>query len=212
MPGQRVLVIGASGRTGRLVAAKAVQRGHTLTAFVRDPQRLQRELSVSRVATGDSRTDDEALIDAMQNQDVVITAIGAGDSFKPNGVIAQSVPRVVRAMEAARVKRIIHLSAFGVGDTFNQIPLLPRIFVRTLLKNIYADKLAGESELIRSKLDWTIIYPTGLTDKLATGTYRQGTELELRGFPTISRADLAEFIVSQIGDATYLHKGVLVTS
>jgi putative NADH-flavin reductase len=60
--------------------------------------------------------------------------------------------------------------------------------------------------------DWTIVYPAGLVDSPARGNYRVGERLTLRGFPKIARADVAEFLLDQLDDATYIRKGVLVST
>jgi hypothetical protein len=113
-------------------------------------------------------------------------------------------------MTRHHVPRLIHTSAFGIGDTYADLPLFPRLFVRTLLRNIYRDKSEGERGLPACDLDWTVVYPAGLTDGPRTGRYRVGEHLPLRGLPTVSRADVAEFLLSQVGDRTYLRKGVLI--
>jgi uncharacterized protein YbjT (DUF2867 family) len=84
--------------------------------------------------------------------------------------------------------------------------------MRTLLRDVYRDKEAGEVELRASLLDWTIVYPAGLVDRPATGQYRVGERLALRGFPTIARSDLAGFLLDQVEDTRYVRKGVLVSS
>jgi putative NADH-flavin reductase len=91
------------------------------------------------------------------------------------------------------------------------VPILPRILMRLLFRDLYADKGTGEEELRRSGLDWTLVYPVTLTSGPRTGRYRAGEHLRLRGFPTIARADLAEFILTQVEARTYLGKGVLVS-
>ena len=83
--------------------------------------------------------------------------------------------------------------------------------MRLLLRDVYADKSAGEEELHRSGLDWTLVYPVTLTNGPRTGRYRVGERLPLRGVPRIARADVAEFLLSQIGETNYLRRGVLVS-
>ena len=91
------------------------------------------------------------------------------------------------------------------------MPLLPGVLIRLLLRDLYADKEAGEDVLRRSGLEWTIVYPVTLTNGTRTGRYRVGERLALHGFPTISRADVADFILTQVEDRTYVGKGVLVS-
>ena len=115
-------------------------------------------------------------------------------------------------MERHDVRRLIVTSAFGVGVTHRDVPLIPRIFFRLKLQDLDRDKEAGEEQLRRSGLDWTLVHPTGLIDAPATGRFRAGERLRPRGFPTIPRADVAHFQVDQIDDPTYVRKGVLVSA
>jgi hypothetical protein len=117
----------------------------------------------------------------MQGQDVVVSTLGAGRSFSSAGLIARSVPRIVREMMAHGVRRLVFTSAFGVGETYRDVPVVPRILIRLLLGDIYRDKLAGEEQLRGSTLDWTLVCPTGLVDEPVTGRYHVGERLMLRG-------------------------------
>jgi putative NADH-flavin reductase len=108
---------------------------------------------------------------------------------------------IVPAMERAGVRHLILVSAFGVGESRRDAPLIPRIMYRVLLSDIFADKKAAEDNVRRSNLDWTFVYPVLLSDGPTTGAYRVGERLELRGVPKISRADVAHFIVSELESA-----------
>lgn len=204
-------MFGATGGTGQHAVAQALARGHQVTAFVRDPSRLTTAPQLIRVIVGDVTGDDEAIAAAVRGQDVVISALGVGKSFKPGGLIAGSVPRIVRAMEREGARRLLHTSAFGVGETFRDAPFVPRMFIRTLLRNVYADKLVGDDAIRSSTLDWTIAYPAGLTDGPRTGQYRVGERLPLRGLPTISRADVADFLLNEAEANACVRKGVLIS-
>ena len=208
----KLLVLGATGGTGRHVVMQALEQGHQATAIVRDPARLSVASDRLRVVTGNVTADDSAVVTAMQGQDAVISTLGVGKSFASGGLIAAAMPHIVRAMQGAGVRRLIVTSAFGVGETFRDAPLVPRIFIRTLLRNVYRDKEAGEAVVRATDLVWTIVHPTGLTDGAATGTCRAGERLALRGFPTIARADVAAFLLKQVEDTTYIRKSVLISS
>jgi putative NADH-flavin reductase len=209
---KRVLVLGATGGTGQQVIARALQQGHEVTAFVRTPQRLTITHDRLRVLAGSTTDDSRALADAVRDQDAVISALGPGRSLKSGGLITQSMPRIVRAMEDHGVRRLVFTSAFGVGDTRRDVPLVPRIFIRLLLQDIYRDKERGEATLRESALDWTLVYPAGLTDAPASGRCRAGERLSLSGFPRIARADVADFLLNQNDDTTYVRKGVLISA
>ena len=209
-PKRRVLVLGATGGTGRQVVEQAVASGFDVTVLVRRPELLTQAARGVRVLTGDILADPSVLGAAVAQQDAVISTLGVGQSFKSRGLISRAAPAIVAALERAGVKRLVFTSAFGVGATRGDTPLLPRLFIATLLRDVYADKAAGEVAIVRSSLDWTIVYPVGLMDGPKTGQYRAGEHLALSGLPRISRADVADFLLRQVGDSTFVGKGVLV--
>jgi putative NADH-flavin reductase len=207
---KNILVLGGAGRTGREVVSQALAAGHNVTVLVRDPRRVPLASDRLQVVQGDVTAEGPTLSDVVLDQDAVISVLGRGQSFKPHGLLERSTPLIVQAMKHHHVTRLILTSAFGVGATYPQLPLLPRLFVRTLLRRIYRDKAMGEASLHGCDLDWTIVYPAGLTDGPQTGRFRSGEQLALRGLPTISRANVAAFLLAQIDDRTYIRKGVLI--
>jgi putative NADH-flavin reductase len=213
MTTRRILLLGATGGTGRQVLLQALEKGYEVTAFVRSPQRLAEVKSSGlKVLTGSLPGDDAALAAAIRGADVVISALGAGNSLKSSGLMERSAPAIVRAMQNESVRRLIVVSAFGVGETLREAPILPGIVMRLLLSNLFADKEAGEKMLRQSALDWTLLYPVTLTNGPRTGRYKSGERLSLHGFPRISRADVADFALAQVDDRTYLRKVVVLSS
>lgn len=184
--------------------------GCEVTALVRSPNRLAAAERPLRVVTGDIRDDSPAVRDAFAGQHAVVSTLGVGQSFKSGGLLAQAAPLIVAAMRQHEVRRLVFTSAFGVGPTWQDIPLLPRLFVRTLLRDVYADKSAGEQVIKNSELEWTIVYPAGLTNGPRTGTARAGERLTLSGFPRVSRADVATVLLRQLDDPRFVRKGILV--
>lgn len=184
-------MLGATGGTGRHLVTQGREAGHEVTAF-------DRHAGVS-------------FAQAMAGQDAVVSAIGRGKSFKANGLMATTVPLVISAMKASGVRRLLFMSALGVGASRQDSPLPAKIFFSTLLRGIYADKLLGDRLIQASDLDWTIVQPSQLTDGPLTSKYRFGERLELKGMPQISRADTAQFILRQLTDTTYRRKTVIVS-
>jgi putative NADH-flavin reductase len=204
----RILVLGATGRTGKHIVTQALDAGHEVTALVRRAGVLPQRQHLSVAANELTR---EALAQVMVGQEAVVSALGRGQSFKSQGLIQASVPPILAAMRACGVRRLIWTSAIGVGETIRDAPLFSRLFARTLLRGIYADKIEGENAIRESGLDWTIVQPVQLTDGPLTGNYRFGERLALRGIPTISRADTAHFIVHELAAAAFVKKTVLLS-
>ena len=205
----KLLVFGATGPTGRELVAQALEQQHQLTVFARRPEGFP---AAVRVAQGDAAREPQAIDEAVQGQDAVLSALGTGKVLFPNRLQERSLGHIVPAMERANVRRLIVMSAFGVGDTARAAPLLPRFLYATMLAGIFADKERGEARVRASTLDWTIVYPTLLTDGPRPGKYRAGERQELHGLPSISRADVAHFMLGQLASPDYVRRGVAVTS
>ena len=207
---RRLLVLGATGGIGRHVIEQAAATDLEVTALVRTVDKLPATPGRLRVVTGDIRTGSSNIRDAFARQDAVISALGVGQSFKSGGLIGLAAPLIVSAMHEHGVRRLVFTSAFGVGATWQDTPLVPRLFMKTLLRDIYADKAAGEEIIKTSGLDWTIVYPAGLTNGRRSGSPRVGERLTLSGFPRVSRADVAAVLLQQLDDQRFVGKGVLV--
>ncbi|MGH8767187.1 MAG: NAD(P)-dependent oxidoreductase [Burkholderiales bacterium] len=206
-----ILVFGATGPTGQQVVNQALSQGHTVTAFVRNPAALPISDQRLRVVIGDTTRDTPEIVGAMSGQDVVISALGRRSTFKSDHLIERSMQAIVPAMKRAGVRRLILVSAFGVGESRRDAPLIPRIMYRVLLSDIFADKKAAEDNVRRENLDWTFVYPVLLTDGPMTGAYRVGDRLELHGLPKISRADVAHFILAEVGKRAFVGKVAVIS-
>ncbi len=206
----KLFVLGPTGGTGRQIVTQALDAGHTVTAFLRDRSTVATTHPLLTTVAGDVTAGGAAMAAAMRGHDAVISAIGRGKTFTSDNLIARSVPGILDAMHASGVRRLVFTSAIGVGDTFTQSPLLPKIFFRTLLRGIYADKLIGDELIRASALDWTIVQPVKLTDGPLTGRYRWAEHLALTGIPEVSRADTAHFILERINDRATFGKTLVI--
>lgn len=203
----RLVVFGANGRTGRQIVAQALADGHEVTAFVRSPAKAPAPHERLRVEVGEVTADQDAVGAAVRGQDAVLTAFGSPTTW--HGLVAptltvDAVPVIVRAMREAGVRRIVHLSAHGVGFTRAESPAAYRAVYRALGR-MFADKEAGERVLRDSGLEWTLVYPVMLVNGPRTGAYRVGERLPLRGVPRISRADVAHFMLREAAHPAHAH-------
>ncbi|RBO87824.1 NAD(P)-dependent oxidoreductase [Nocardia puris] len=200
----RIAVFGATGTVGRLVVERALGEGHEVTAFTRDAGNITRSHERLRVVAGDV-FDTHAAERAVAGQDAVIVALGDGRIGK---VRFGGTKAVVEAMHRTGVKRLICQSSLGVGDSRGNLDFLWKyVLFGVILRRAYNDHVAQETYVMASQLDWTIVRPSAFTDGPRTGTYRRdfpGTEpgLALK----ISRADIADFLLEQLTDDTYLHR------
>ena len=202
----QIALFGATGGTGRQVLEQAVAAGHNVTLLVRDPAKIEARSGVTLIH-GDV-LDQEATSRCVQGSDAVICVLGSGVGVEP--VEAQGTQRVLEAMQANGVRRLIAVTSLGVGDSREQVGADFQQAMDTVLQPIIAAKTEQERLIRASGLDWTIVRPGGLGDGPRTGDYRSGTDPSLMA-GLVSRADVAEFVLRQLTDASYLHQCPAVT-
>ncbi|MFI5714542.1 NAD(P)-dependent oxidoreductase [Nocardia sp. NPDC051750] len=200
----RIAVFGATGTVGRHVVDQALERGYEVTALTRDAARITRAHERLHIVAGDV-LDPGAVERAVTGQDAVVVVLGNG---RKGVVRAEGTRTVIEAMNRAGVKRLVCQSTLGAGDSRGNLNFVWKyIMFGLLLRPAYADHQQQESYVRASDLDWTIVRPSAFTDGPRTGTYRHGfgpteTGLDLK----IARADIAEFLLNQVTDRTYVHR------
>lgn len=202
-----LLIFGASGGTGRELVRQALAQGHSVTSFVRDPAKFTIKHHNLKIAQGNV-ADATAIERAVRDQDGVLCALGSATIFGRNPALAEGVRRIIHSMRRAGVCRFIYLSAMAVREGRSQAGFLGRYIIAPLiLRNVAADHEASEEIIKQSSLDWVIARPPRLTNGERTGAYRSGEHVEVRSIvPSISRADVADFMLKQLTDDTFLHK------
>ena len=200
----KVVVFGATGSVGRLIAEEALAQGHTVSAFVRDPAKLGIEHPNLRITRGDAM-DPAAVESAVRGQDAVVCALGAGAK---GSIRSEGTRNIVNAMEASGVRRFVCQSSLGVGDSRGNLNFFwKHVMFGLLLRQAYADHVEQERHVMQSRLDWTIARPGAFTDGPRTGNYQQGFAGSHKAIThKVSRADVADFVVKQLTDRSYLHK------
>jgi len=203
-----VLVLGANGKTGSLVVDRAVAMGHEVSVLVRHPVTSSR--SGIKVIVGDALKSEDVLR-AMDQQDAVVECIGGTKPWKNQNLEADVMLNIVAAMNKFGTRRLVVVSAMGVGESAKQSPWWYRnLMVPTFLRGSTADKAAMEAIVLGSGLDWVIARPPILKDEALTGHVRVLGNSEVGH--SITRADLALWLVEQLVSENYLGKAVVVVN
>lgn len=206
----KLLIIGGTGPTGRLVVDCALQCRDAITVLARRPEALEDLKGKITVIAGDATSYDD-MAKAMTGQDAVISALGTGKSLRANGLFTRAADAVIRAAKQTGVSRLVWLSSFGVGDTIRDATMAQKLMYRTLLRNVYNNKAASENMLRESGLDWTIVYPTILKNGPARGEYRVDDRIRMKGTPWINRADVADFMHRAVHDDEWIRRHAVIT-
>ena len=209
--GMNLIVLGATGGTGLEIVRRAMEHGHSVTAFVRSPERLNPFQDRINVKQGDLLNAAE-LERVIQGHDAVVSGFGprVPVSKADANLLQQFAVALTSAMLRAEVRRVVVESvAFLFKDS-----IIPPTYLlgRMLFPGIVADSSAMEDVFARSGLDWTIVRPPQLTDKPYTGNYRvREGHLPRFGFK-ISRANVADFMIKAVESPSLIRKIVGISN
>jgi putative NADH-flavin reductase len=243
----KLLIFGATGATGRQLVEQALEQGHEVTAFVRNPAKITNKNEKLKVVKGNIM-DCHSVGAAVAGQDAIFSALGVRFNWWPliiaivisqilvrtlymprwlhlltdiglpvlallytartPPIVSEATKCILAAMEREGTKLFVCESSLGVGDSKGQLgPFYNFVMIPLLLHSVFADKEVQEKIIQCSKVDWVIVRPGALTNGPKTGDYRAGfpvTDTTIQG--RISRADVADFMLRQLTDPTYLGK------
>jgi uncharacterized protein YbjT (DUF2867 family) len=214
----KILVLGSTGGCGRAIVSRALAEGHDVTAFERNPGRIETAPGLTVVAGDATRAEDVAR--AVPGHDAVV--ISLGERPKPfdwlpgrrraarPGVCETGTRHVLAALPAETPPRIAIVSAYGVGDTRQTAPWPIRLYLRVFLKALMEDKERQEALLKATALDFVIVQPVALTDAPATGDWLASEQGHIRR-QQVSRSDLARFVVSELGQPRHHRETVALS-
>ena len=196
-----LVVLGATGATGRRIVAQALEQGHQVTALARHPDELDTTHPKLRVAAFDALAAHDDLASVVAGADAVLSALGSRER-RPTTVYSSGVAVVARAMEPGGVRRLLCISSDGI-DVPEGVPFAQRVvmsqIIQRLYKHQYADMVRMERYLGRTSLDWTVVRAPRLVDGPPTGhTLVSLCEPILDG-GSLRRADLAQFMIDAVG-------------
>jgi len=206
----KIAIFGASGKTGREIVKRALDNGHTVTVFVRDATRIQEKEGALTVVAGDAH-DYASVLRGVQGQDAVICALGSKDLFRNSKIRTNGTSNIIKAMKNCGVPRLVVMSAMGVGESWQALSMVNKLFFTLLMPAAREDHEAQETAVKASGLDWTIVRPSGLKDTTYTGTYLVGENIRAKT-SQISRADVADLMLRVLENQTHRQVALTITN
>ena len=220
----KLTIVAATGGVGRELLGQALAAGHDVTAVVRNPGKLTRQV---RAITTDLATPDPAALEsAIAGTDAVLSGLGPRSNADA-GVAWRGTRAIVAAMRATSVRRIVVISAAPVatvpspgrpnppkhdpGDGFFMQHLFSPI-AKAAFRKVYADLAQMEGILAESGLDWTVVRPPQLTGKPLTRAYRTAAGQNIRGGWSVPRADLAHLMLGLLKQPETIHQIIGIAS
>jgi putative NADH-flavin reductase len=203
----KVIVFGSTGQTGLQIIDQLVKTNHQVTAFARSPAKLSDYKTKINIVTGDAR-DAVSVSKAVSGQDAVLHALSESITEKSD-IQTVFAENLINAMQTAKVKRLVVLSARGTGDSRKQVPPLFGLVLKTVLKNLSIDKEKAEKKISASNLDYTYVRPFILANGKFKGnaiTSENPKKLKWR----INRADVAKCMILQIESTEWIRKAPFI--
>ncbi len=203
----KIALFGATGGTGFQVLQQALTQGHTIHALVRNPATFAQTHPNLVVFPGDVRQQ-QPVTECVAGAEAVICTLGTRQGEEP--VEVAGTRTILQAMQSHHVRRLIVVTSIGVGDSKDQVPTFFKLLMKTALRKVMAAKEEQERLVTQSGLDWVIVRPGGLTNGSLTGRYTFGVEKSIMA-GQVARADVADFVLKQLADDTFLHQTPAVT-
>jgi putative NADH-flavin reductase len=207
-----LVVFGASRGVGLKVLEQALEAGHTVTAFVRSPEKFSLNHPNLTVVQGDA-LDAEAVAKAIAGQEAVVSALGAARPPVPH-MLETAAINIVAGMQAHGVSRLVSTTGAGVRQPEDQPQFIDNFFsflLNLFAKDVVLDSSANVKAIQASDLDWTVVRFPRLVDGELTGKYRAGFLGKDSG-SQLSRADAADFILKELSEKKWLRKLPVVSS
>lgn len=213
-----IVILGATGKTGQLLVREALKKGYQITAYVRNPETI-RSMRDIKIVQG-SVEDQAAMQQCFVGADAVISCLGTRPSFKAlccaNDFQQRSLPKIIAAINEAKVKRFVLMSSFGIGKTKYQGSwFLKTVLYSLLAKRLFDDKAKAEQALDGCQANWTAVYPVILQDKPAIKVSELVALSDVNKVPGIQRlpfANVAKVLADLAAEEGYSGQKLLLTT
>lgn len=204
----RIALFGASGKTGKEFLRKALSANHKVKALARTPEKIPLDRHAELTVVEGNVLNETDVAETISGTEVVLSLFGhVKDS--PKWLQTKGTKNIIGAMKNEGVKRVISLSGGGLPFPEKDRPKLPDLIIRTIMKlavpTILNDAKAHAEVLKKSGLDWTIVRGPRLTEEPEKGAYRIGW-VGVNASTEIGRADLADFLLTQLDDHRFVHQ------
>jgi putative NADH-flavin reductase len=208
----KILILGITGRTGKLIAEEALKRGHTIAGIARDKSKVSfSNVEIFEGNPYDYETVEKAIIgceSVISTLNIFPQTQGLFSKIRtPLDIMSVSIKNTVNLMEKNGIKRIVVMTAMGVGDSYKELPGFFALMVKvTNIKYAYADHDLQEKILENSSLDWTVVRPVGLNDKNDNLSILHNLAGEGKIKSMISRNAVAHFILDCIENGQFIRQ------
>ena len=200
----KLLFFGATGGTGNAFVRQAIAAGHTVTAFVRTPSKLETSHKNLSVEIGDAMQAADVKQAMSSEVDAVVSCLGASGLGKTTELSTMTT-NILDAMSLHGIHRIVYMASAGI---YKEIPGVTGFIAGKLLQNVLADHRRAADVLEASETEWTIARPMGLTNDDRTGEYRKARKGIPKGGRRISREDVADFMLQTVSHHLYLRESI----
>lgn len=200
----KLAIFGATGKTGVPLVQQALEAGHSVVALVRVPTKLTIQHECLQVVQGDSMNAAD-VEKVTQGSDAVLSVLGQSKN-SPSDLQTVSISNIVAAMQKYHVRRLVSLTGAGVDAPEDKPRFsnhLIKFALKTLSGHVLKDGQQHVNVIANSGLDWVIVRGPMLTEGPYTGKYRVGW-VGVNTGARIARANVADFMLKQVNDDTYL--------
>lgn len=201
----KVVIFGATGPTGQQLVKLALQKGHAVTVFVRTPEKITMHDKNLTVIKGDA-LNYEDVEKAVIGQNVVLSTLGVKPPSREK-VVGPAIKNIIKAMKNHKIDRLIVESAFFMDETVRKGTFV-KLLTATFMKGLYEDKKEQNKALYQSNLKWTEVRPTMLTNGPKS---KYKVDVNPGMFSKISRANVADFMLNELTNGSFIKKAVIIT-
>lgn len=209
----KIVVFGSTGKAGQEVVKQALERGYQVVAYARNPDKIGIQHHMLTVTKGELN-DIAAIEQAIAGADAVISLLGPGSTLKGNA-LSEGVKNIVSAMEKHGVSRIIQIATTIVHDPNDKrdfkLDFMIRL-IKIIQPNVYAEIVQISDAIRNPKLNWTLVRVPFLNENPLTKTLQVRYKGEMKGKTSLSRADLAWFMLEQVESIEYMNKAPFISN